>query len=84
MHRVFEINEILLHILKDLESRRDVAMMARVCRTFHETSLDIVWREIWSLEPLLFCLPPDLLEVRVEHSSRFEPTMRISIVSFYV
>lgn len=81
MHRVFGIDEILLHILKNLEAYSDVAAMARVCRTFHETSLDIVWREIPSLEPLINCMPSDLVEIRMEGSTE---SVKIHMVSSYI
>ncbi|EIW86061.1 hypothetical protein CONPUDRAFT_68674 [Coniophora puteana RWD-64-598 SS2] len=40
---------------------RDLAVMARVCRSVSEPALDVLWSDLSSLFPLLRCLPNDLI-----------------------
>ncbi|KAJ7656801.1 hypothetical protein DFH06DRAFT_991494, partial [Mycena polygramma] len=40
-----------------------LARLARTCRTFSDSSLDILWRSQESLAPLLRCFPPHVWEI---------------------
>ncbi|KAG2156341.1 hypothetical protein DEU56DRAFT_906502 [Suillus clintonianus] len=42
------------------ESRRSLAALSLVCRSFKDIALDMLWAELKNLEPLFTCLPPDL------------------------
>jgi len=68
MHRAFAISELLTHILGDVynvndkgpnlrEGVKDIARVSRVCKTFRDPALDLLWRNIDSLLPLLGLLP---------------------------
>jgi hypothetical protein len=41
-------------------ARRFLATLSRVCRSFRDVALDVLWAELESLEPLFICLPEDL------------------------
>ncbi|KAJ6459499.1 hypothetical protein DFH09DRAFT_1348948 [Mycena vulgaris] len=36
-----------------------LAVLARMCKAFHEPSLALLWRYLKSLVPLFSCMPPD-------------------------
>ncbi|KAF8887149.1 hypothetical protein BD779DRAFT_1786293 [Infundibulicybe gibba] len=63
MHRCLLIPEILriicVHISTHHQSR-DLLAVALVCRGFYNTSLDLLWRQIYGLLPLVRCLPSDI------------------------
>ncbi|KAG2036104.1 hypothetical protein BDR03DRAFT_960788 [Suillus americanus] len=63
MHVCLLPPEILLHIFAiyqedygPLSSRATLASLARTCKTFKEPALDILWKDIDGLEPLISCL----------------------------
>ncbi|KIK31845.1 hypothetical protein CY34DRAFT_814498, partial [Suillus luteus UH-Slu-Lm8-n1] len=41
-------------------SRRSLAALSRVCHSFKDIALDVLWTELDNLEPLFTCLPHDL------------------------
>ena len=55
-----QIHEILLNIFAHCQRRlgywkfaADLAVLARTCRTFEEPALDVLWRELYGLSPLV-------------------------------
>ncbi|KAG1808278.1 uncharacterized protein BJ212DRAFT_1485214 [Suillus subaureus] len=63
MHICLLPPEILLHIFAiyqedygPLSSRATLASLARTCKIFKEPALDILWKDIDGLEPLISCL----------------------------
>ncbi|KAJ6473322.1 hypothetical protein DFH09DRAFT_1343654 [Mycena vulgaris] len=40
------------------EGRVPLAVLARICKAFHEPALDLLWRYPESLVPLFLCMPP--------------------------
>ncbi|GJE89166.1 hypothetical protein PsYK624_052610 [Phanerochaete sordida] len=64
MHRVLEINEILVLILQLIphESKHPTAAaVASTCRAFYEPAYDALWEELPAMRPLFNLLPRDLL-----------------------
>ena len=67
MHRALQIEEVLSdifhHFSPDIgilwreETIPELAALARTCRAFKEPALDILWRVLHHLSPLLWCLP---------------------------
>ncbi|KAJ7643112.1 hypothetical protein DFH06DRAFT_602450 [Mycena polygramma] len=61
MHSCWHVPEILQMILEQLGQSRAgdtaLARLAVVCRRFHHPALDLLWRQQYSLVPLLKCLP---------------------------
>ncbi|OAX34625.1 hypothetical protein K503DRAFT_429912 [Rhizopogon vinicolor AM-OR11-026] len=41
-------------------ARRSLAALSRVCRSFKDVALDVLWAELDNMEPLFTCLPRDL------------------------
>jgi hypothetical protein len=41
-------------------SQRSLAALSRVCHSFKDIALDVLWTELDNLEPLFTCLPHDL------------------------
>ena len=69
MHYALEIQEILSNIFDHCRSpyRRitaDLLALARTCRAFKEPALDVLWREIDDLSPLVRCLPEASHEIQ--------------------
>ncbi|KAF8895642.1 hypothetical protein BD779DRAFT_743020 [Infundibulicybe gibba] len=65
MHRCLLVPEILRTVcacvhINGRQSRSDLWVVALVCRSFYNASLDLLWREIRGLFPLLGTLPSDL------------------------
>lgn len=58
MHQVFWVDEILRHILSyTAENKRDLATLARVCRSWKDPALDFIWERLPSILPLLHLTP---------------------------
>ncbi|KAF9236632.1 hypothetical protein BU15DRAFT_76731 [Melanogaster broomeanus] len=47
------------------EVNKTLAHLARTCRAFHTSALDVLWDDLESLERLLHCLPDDLFEYHI-------------------
>ena len=43
-----------------------LASLARTCRAFEGPALDVLWREIEGLRPLLCTMPSDLFEMKAK------------------
>ncbi|OJA11048.1 hypothetical protein AZE42_07184 [Rhizopogon vesiculosus] len=68
MHQALFISEILVEIfshVKDIfESwnpgtelwRESLAVLARMCKAFHDPAMDLLWADMDNLEPLLGCV----------------------------
>ncbi|KAG1839024.1 hypothetical protein DFJ58DRAFT_689817 [Suillus subalutaceus] len=77
MHICLLPPEILLHIFAihqedygRLNSRATLASVARTCKIFKEPALDILWKDIGGLEPLISCLVACLPEGVSEKNTR--------------
>ena len=76
MHHALEIQEILSNIFDHRLSpyRRvtaDLAALARTCRAFKEPALDLLWRELNDLSPLVLCLPGASCTRRINDKVRY-------------
>lgn len=68
MHRCLFILDVLgiifNEIFEDSESGPEtMAALARTCQDFQDTALDILWKEVPDLVPLLKCLPSDAWKI---------------------
>jgi len=71
MHHCLNVLDILDTIFNFvLESHEygtsTLAALAVTCRHFEHPALDVLWRTIPSLIPLVKCLPPDLWEMTIQ------------------
>ncbi|KAF8126051.1 hypothetical protein EV363DRAFT_1349628 [Boletus edulis] len=66
MHPALYVEEILLEIFGQCYDREESTMrinktdlpaLARTCKAFRDPALDILWAELYSLAPLIRCLP---------------------------
>ncbi|GJE84044.1 hypothetical protein PsYK624_001190 [Phanerochaete sordida] len=59
MHPCLQISELQVHIFEycKVDGLRALAALARTCRAFYEPALDILWRELDNVSPLIKCLP---------------------------
>ncbi|KII86169.1 hypothetical protein PLICRDRAFT_700290 [Plicaturopsis crispa FD-325 SS-3] len=70
MHHCLQISEIMSLVCSELPCENgtvglgELASLARTCRAFHDPALDVLWRTLRSLEPLIRTLPADLWEIR--------------------
>ena len=61
--------EALRHDRCDMRLRRrlaTLASLARTCHAFEGPALDVLWREIEGLRPLLCTMPSDLFEMKAK------------------
>ncbi|KAG2148774.1 hypothetical protein DEU56DRAFT_909088 [Suillus clintonianus] len=66
MHQVLLVSEVLLEIFAHVDqisstnppssARKFMAALARTCKAFHEPAMDLLWAEVYQLEPLLGCV----------------------------
>ncbi|KAG1778347.1 hypothetical protein EV702DRAFT_1278054 [Suillus placidus] len=58
MHQALLVSEILREILAhtDQIARKSTAALAATCKAFHEPAMDLLWAEMYQLEPLLGCV----------------------------
>ncbi len=73
MHRVLLVHELIEEIVEELRPNLDgcrrwddhdrsaLCALARTCKSLSGVSLDALWREMTSLEPLMCCIPEDHL-----------------------
>ncbi|THV06035.1 hypothetical protein K435DRAFT_42476 [Dendrothele bispora CBS 962.96] len=54
--------KILEAILESPNGKRSISRLARTCKAFQEPALDVLWRELDSLVPILALFPPVLLK----------------------
>jgi hypothetical protein len=69
MHVCLSIPEILALICdqfapSDLDDRAALAVLARTSRIFCEPALNALWSRLWTIVPLLRCMPSDVWEER--------------------
>lgn len=60
----------------DGERRKDLAVLARTCKIFHDLSIDRLWKHLPNIGFLLLTLPPDMW--RVEGPGDRDPLVRYS------
>ncbi|KAF6761369.1 hypothetical protein DFP72DRAFT_1062363 [Ephemerocybe angulata] len=61
MDNILQIYELTKLVCEEINDSPTLYAMALTCHALSEPSLDVLWRNIYSFEPLLCCLPPDLL-----------------------
>ena len=75
MHACLVINELVVHIMGFLmegaapgsgrpHGSREIARLARTCKSFMDPALDLLWRTQGAVSPLVMCLPCELWEKR--------------------
>ncbi|KAG9311555.1 hypothetical protein JVU11DRAFT_7760 [Chiua virens] len=69
--------KIFEHVFTTNEGHRDLATLARACRTFHAPALSLLWRTQMSLAPLILCFPVEILDV----SKRVDPRGDSEVIS---
>jgi hypothetical protein len=53
----------LLEVILEMPSgRKSLARLARTCKAFKEPALNLLWRDLWSVVPLVGLFPPHLLK----------------------
>jgi hypothetical protein len=50
--------------MRPVQQSVTLASLARTCRAFEGPALDVLWREIEGLRPLLCTMPSDLFEIK--------------------
>lgn len=65
MHRCLQIPEILSLIfnetyVEDVDKLGDTSSLSAVCKLFHEVGSPVLWSTLWSLRPLIKCMPDDV------------------------
>ncbi|KIK85210.1 hypothetical protein PAXRUDRAFT_152758 [Paxillus rubicundulus Ve08.2h10] len=73
MHRCLSITEVRRAIFREVyhqptstnKDRLTVARLARTCRAFNGSALDVLWAILESFTPLVQCLPHDLWRIDV-------------------
>ncbi|KAJ6550160.1 hypothetical protein B0H19DRAFT_1160526 [Mycena capillaripes] len=63
MHPALDIPEIVALLCESSRSKACIAALAQTRNFFLEPALEVLWREMHSLVPLLKCFPADLWEV---------------------
>jgi hypothetical protein len=61
MHSALRIAELQQHVFA-ICHRKSLANLARTCKAFHETALDVLWRDDIEIAVLMRVMPPDLWE----------------------
>ncbi|OBZ68399.1 hypothetical protein A0H81_11492 [Grifola frondosa] len=68
MHRCFIFPDILMNIFEqtyeggyDVECRRAVASLSLACRMFHKIGVQVLWSRLFSMRPLIKCMPAESL-----------------------
>ncbi|KAG1799266.1 uncharacterized protein HD556DRAFT_1457689 [Suillus plorans] len=62
MHQALLVHEVLLEIFAYVpyaetpSTQKLLSALARTCKIFHEPAMDLLWTEIYGLEPLLGCV----------------------------
>ncbi|KAF8126061.1 hypothetical protein EV363DRAFT_1349672 [Boletus edulis] len=80
MHPALYVEEILLEIFGysyDREestmriNKTDLPALARTCKAFRDPALDILWAELYSLAPLIRCLPGALSQIVDDYTTLY-------------
>lgn len=53
---------VLQYILETQNGRRSVSRLARTCRALSETALNILWKDLDSIQPLVALFPRSLFK----------------------
>ena len=69
MHHCLRIREILttiIHFLVEDAKRgaRQVLPLLKTCKALYEPALDVLWRDLDILAPLVMCLPGDVWKIK--------------------
>lgn len=69
MHHCLRIAEILTMVMDFLvaaghRGAREVLALLKTCKSFYEPALDLLWRDLHILAPLVMCLPEDVWKIR--------------------
>ena len=62
MHRCLYIHEVLENIVSLSEG--GLPNLGLACRAFYEPAMDLLWRDMNGIEPLVRCLPEAVLSVK--------------------
>ena len=91
MHRCLLLYEIVVQIAWQSRSQqdegqglRDVAAVARTCSALYEPAMDVLWHTLYSLAPVVKCLPPDVWyeEERIDKRSS-KNIIKTTLVSIF-
>jgi hypothetical protein len=63
MHRCLSIVEVQRTIFREIYMDASLARLARTCRAFNDSALDVLWETLESFTILVQCLPRDLWRV---------------------
>jgi len=67
IHQCLLVHELFGLVCEVLTQRRTtLASLARTCRAFEGPALDVLWRNIEGLRPLLCTMPSDLFEMKAK------------------
>jgi hypothetical protein len=55
MHRTLLVSEILREIFFH-STNKSLAALARTCKAFYDTAMDMLWAKIHNIDPLLGCV----------------------------
>ena len=70
VHRCLLVPELFTLVCEglthDYERSVTLASLARTCRAFEGPALDILWRNIEGLHPILCTMPSDLFEMKAK------------------
>ncbi|OBZ68782.1 hypothetical protein A0H81_11282 [Grifola frondosa] len=72
MHRSLLLEEIAQHIFEALHAADQLSTLASLavtCRRFHGPALDVLWKEIYDLAPLVKCFPADAWVVELDQQT---------------
>ncbi|KAG1816156.1 uncharacterized protein BJ212DRAFT_1272018 [Suillus subaureus] len=80
MHPALQILEVI-DIISSHTEHRSLPALASTCRAFESPALNVLWRDLQSVEPLVKCLPSDLFgidrECLVCHSYHMIASFRV-------
>jgi hypothetical protein len=81
MHTVFSVDELLFHIFtligdtNVMDSKRQLAILARTCKTFNGVALRILWKDLDGVIPLFALLP---ISRKINHGA-YHPASLVSV-----
>jgi hypothetical protein len=64
--QIAEITPLIMAFLVQDENRgaRGVLPLLKTCKVFYEPALDILWRDLDTMAPLVMCLPGDVWKIK--------------------
>ncbi|KAI6007662.1 hypothetical protein F5J12DRAFT_829713 [Pisolithus orientalis] len=57
MHLCLCVDDILRLVFRCIEDRSTLCALARICRTFKEPAVDLIWETLTAVEPILQASP---------------------------